>query len=148
MRVNPHLSFNGTCREAFELYAATLGGEIVFSVTYRDTPMATRTPADWRDKIAHSRLSIRGQEILGADPPPERYQTPRGFSIMLGVDEPAEASRIFTILSEKGSVEMPLQETFWSRRFGACTDRFGITWMINCEKSREEVAGAVRNSAR
>ena len=29
---------------------------------------------------------------------------------------------------------MPLAPTFWAERFGMLTDRFGIPWMINCEK--------------
>jgi len=28
---------------------------------------------------------------------------------------------------------MPLQQTFWAKRFGMCVDQFGIPWMINCE---------------
>jgi hypothetical protein len=26
-------------------------------------------------------------------------------------------------------------ETFWAARFGMLVDRFGIPWMINCEKT-------------
>jgi len=29
---------------------------------------------------------------------------------------------------------MPIQETFWARRFGMVVDRFGTPWMVNCEK--------------
>jgi PhnB protein len=32
-------------------------------------------------------------------------------------------------------VQMPIQETFWAHRFGMVVDRFGIPWMLNCEKS-------------
>jgi PhnB protein len=32
-----------------------------------------------------------------------------------------------------GKVTMPFQQIFWAHRFGMCTDRFGIPWMINCE---------------
>jgi PhnB protein len=30
---------------------------------------------------------------------------------------------------------MPLQETFWSLRFGSVTDQFGIPWAINCAQA-------------
>jgi PhnB protein len=135
--VHPHLVFKGHCREAFQHYAATLGGEIVFSVTYGESPMASQTPAGWRDKIAHARLNIGSQCLLGADASPDRYRSPQGFSIMIGVADPAEATRVFNALAEQGSIEMPLQETFWARRFGSFTDRFGISWMVNCEKPLE-----------
>jgi len=32
-------------------------------------------------------------------------------------------------------VQMPIQETFWSPRFGMVVDRFGIPWMVNCEQA-------------
>jgi uncharacterized glyoxalase superfamily protein PhnB len=32
------------------------------------------------------------------------------------------------------------REAFWAHRFGMCTDRFGIPWMINCEKPLAEVS--------
>jgi PhnB protein len=30
---------------------------------------------------------------------------------------------------------MPIQETFSAERFGMVFDRFGIPWMVNCEKA-------------
>jgi uncharacterized glyoxalase superfamily protein PhnB len=42
---------------------------------------------------------------------------------------------------------MPLQETFWAKRFGMCTDRFGIPWMVNSAKLLQAVAQAGRRSA-
>jgi uncharacterized glyoxalase superfamily protein PhnB len=42
---------------------------------------------------------------------------------------------------------MPFQETFWARRFGMCTDRFGFPWMVNCAKPQYAVTGAARNTA-
>jgi uncharacterized glyoxalase superfamily protein PhnB len=62
---------------------------------------------------------------------------------MLHTPLPEEAERIFSALSENGSVEMPLQETFWALRFGTLIDQFGIPWAINCgypPKINQEVA--------
>ena len=30
-------------------------------------------------------------------------------------------------------VIMPLEKTFWAERFGMLTDRFGLSWMVNCD---------------
>ena len=35
---------------------------------------------------------------------------------------------------------MPMEETFWANRFGMLTDKFGIPWMINCEKAAQQAA--------
>jgi PhnB protein len=55
--------------------------------------------------------------------------------VTLGLDDPAEAGRIFDALAEDGTVQMPMQETFWAERFGMLVDRFGIPWMVNCGKA-------------
>ncbi len=34
-----------------------------------------------------------------------------------------------------GTVQMPLQKTFWSVRFGVLVDQFGKPWAINCEQA-------------
>ena len=59
---------------------------------------------------------------------PELRSCPRKRS------DPAEAERVFQALSEKGTVTMPIQETFWALKFGMLVDRFGTPWMINCGK--------------
>jgi PhnB protein len=59
----------------------------------------------------------------------------KGFSVTLGIDEPAEAERVFHALSESGTVRMPIQQTFWAARFGMLVDQFGTPWMINCEQA-------------
>jgi PhnB protein len=41
---------------------------------------------------------------------------------------------MFHALSESGTVNTPLQETFWAVRYGGVTDQFGIPWAIHCEK--------------
>jgi len=32
-------------------------------------------------------------------------------------------------------VSMPIQETFFATRFGTLVDKFGVPWMIVCEKT-------------
>ena len=44
-----------------------------------------------------------GDDVLtGADAPPEHYEKPQGFSVTLGIEEPAEAERVFHALEENG----------------------------------------------
>ena len=135
MQLNPYLLFNGQCEAAFKFYEKCLGGKIVAKVTHGESPMAKDTPPERHNKILHARLMVGDNVLMGSDAPPERYEKPQGFSVTLGVDTPAEAERIFTALSEKGTLHMPLQETFWAVRFGMLVDQFDIPWMINCEKA-------------
>ena len=136
MRLNSHLQFNGQCAEAFTFYAECLSGKIGMMLTYADTPMAADVAPGFRGKIVHATLSIGDQILQGADTTPDRYQRPAGMSLSLDVKDPAEAERIFRAFSEKATVQMPIQETFWAQRFGMLTDQFGVPWMINCGKQQ------------
>jgi len=135
MLLNPYLPFNGDCEAAFKFYEQCLGAKIEMMLTHAESPMACETPAEWQNKILHARLSLDGQTLMGSDSPPGRYREPKGIWVSLGIKDPAEAERIFGALSENGEVVMPIGETFWAIRFGMVIDRFGIPWMINCEKA-------------
>ena len=135
MNLLAHLHYKGNCREAFEYYAALFGGQIEFAMTYGQTPAAAQTLAGMHDRIVHARVDLGGQFLLGCDPPAERYLAPQGFNVTVLVDTPLEAERVFTHLAAGGTVTMPFQQTFWAHRFGMCTDRFGVPWMVNCEQA-------------
>ena len=134
MRMNPHLAFNGECEAAFKFYEKFLGGKVVTMMTYGDSPMAEQMPPAWRRKIVHAAFALGDHQLTGADVPPESYQKPQGFFVLLNIGAQAEADRIFKALAENGAVQMPIQETFWALRFGMLVDQFGTPWMINCGK--------------
>jgi PhnB protein len=134
MQASPHLHFKGNCREAFNFYAETFGGRIAFAMTYGESPAAAQTPPEVRDQIIHARLEFGNHAVMGCDAPGERYQKPQGFNVLATVPELPEAERVFTALARDGTVVMPFGPTFWAHGFGMCTDRFGVPWMVNCEK--------------
>jgi PhnB protein len=135
MKTCTYLNFDGQCETAFQFYEKCLGGKILFKMTYGDSPMADQMPAALKNAIMHMRMSVGDSVILGSDAPPERFQKPQGFNVTLNIESAEEAERVFAELSEGGAVGMPIQETFWALRFGMLVDRFGIPWMINCEKT-------------
>ena len=129
MKINPYLNFNGACAEAFQLYAKVLGGKDLRIMTYRDMPMGAEMPANEKDMVAHARFTIGNYTIMGSDSG-SRYNKPQGYAVNIDVDTPEEAERVFAALSEGGNVGMAMAETFWAKRFGMVTDRFGTHWMV------------------
>ncbi len=136
MTLTPHiyLSFDGRCEEAFRFYERCLGGRIVSSFPYGNSPMASTAPPGWTDKWMHATLTVGNTIIAGSDVAPDQYERPRGFTVNISVTEPEEAERVFHALAENADVKMPIQETFWSIRFGTLVDQFGVPWSINCEQ--------------
>jgi len=137
MQMNPYLFFNGQCEAAFKFYEKVIGGKIEALLTHEGTPAEGQVPPEWKKKIIHGRMRIGDMFLMASDAPPDRSDgTMKGFSVNLDVEKPAEAERIFKALAEKGTVRMPIGETFWAERFGMLTDQFGTPWMINCYKPR------------
>ena len=132
MKWNPHLAFDGQCEAAFRFYERCFGGKIMTMLTYGDSPMAAEVSPERRDKIAHATLTVGENVLMGADVGPEQYERPKGLHITLHFEDPAEAERIYHLLKENGTVQMPMQQTFWALRFAAVVDQFGVPWDINC----------------
>lgn len=135
MQLNPYLLFNGQCEEAFKYYERVLGGKITAILLHEGSPGASHVPPEWGKKVMHAHMTVGDQVLMGSDAPPGYYQPPAGFSVSIQLKDAKEGERIFNALAEGGKVKMPFAETFWAARFGMLTDRFGIPWMINCQKA-------------
>jgi len=135
MEMTPYLTFKGDCEAAFGFYQQCLGGPLGGILRYAGTPYADQVPPDWQDKVMHGSLTVGHQVLMGADVAPERYEAPKGFSLSLQLSSAADAERIYGQLSAGGTIKTPLEKTFWAERFGVVMDRFGITWLINCDGS-------------
>ena len=132
MKPSLNLSFNGNCAEALRFYERTLPGRILFELRWGESPLARDAPPEWSTKICHSTLVVGNTTFHGVDVLPGTYESPGGFSIVLGIDDLEESDRLFRSFAEKGQVCVALQETFWARRYGKVVDQFGIAWEINC----------------
>ena len=134
MSLNPYLYFDGQCEEAFNFYEKCLGGKITFMMTWEGSPMASQAPPGWSKKILHAGLASDDGVFEGCDAMPGEYKKPQSFCVMLRSKDASEAERIFNALAEDGTMQISIAQTFWALRFGMVVDRFGIPWLINCEK--------------
>ncbi len=129
-RLNPYLSFRGTAKNAMEFYQSVFGGDLRLN-TFGDYH-ASDDPAEV-DKIMHGMLETEGGlTLMGADTPSSmEYQPGNTISVSLSGDNEAELRRYWEGLSEGGTIAMPLEKAPWGDTFGMCTDRFGVSWLVN-----------------
>ncbi len=83
----------------------------------------------------HAALNVGGGVIMASDDPTGDGKPHKGVSVSYSAANAAECHRVFDALAEGGTVTMPVAETFWSPAFGACVDRFGVSWMVGVEGS-------------
>jgi PhnB protein len=130
-----YLAFNGNCADAMRFYERALNGKLELLMSGADSPMAADIPKEFADRILHARLALPGGGMLYAGDAPAHfpYEGIKGVSIAIDYATVAEAEKVFAALAAGGQVGMPMQPTFWAKRFGMCTDKFGTPWMVNGE---------------
>lgn len=136
--INPYLTFDGNCAEAFGFYKSVFGGEYAMITRFKDMPPAEGQPPMSEsdgERIMHVSYPISKETILMASDTIEAmpHVTTFGNNIALSVntDSEEEAQKVFNGLSAGGTITMPLEKTFWGALFGMFTDKFGIHWMVN-----------------
>lgn len=136
----PYLTFNGNCREAMHFYADLFGGKIRSIMTGKETPVANEMPPEYLEGVMNATLELPGGMLLmGSDNPScYPYEPVKGLSLALSFDTVSDAESIFAKLAEGGQVTMPMEPTFWAKKFGMVTDKFGIPWIINGELLMDE----------
>ena len=137
MIINPYLTFNGTCAEAFERYAEIFGAQITFMQKFSDAPMGESMPAGSADRVMHARIEFENAVLMASDAHTPGEVVYSGISVQMSIATVGEAKRVFDALAEGGEIGMPFGSTFWSAGFGSLTDRFGIPWLINCDEPSE-----------
>ena len=128
-RLNPYISFAGNARQAMEFYNRVLGGTLTLN-TFGESGAPDSGDAD---KIMHSMLETdSGFTLMGADTPPGMEHNPgTNIAVSLSGDDADELRGYWEKLSGGGTVSVPLEKQMWGDEFGACTDQFGIGWMVN-----------------
>ena len=132
MNVQPYLSFEGRCEEAIDFYKSTVGAKVEMMMRFKEAPadqQAMISP-DSKDKVMHAALKIGEATVMASDGYCSGKPSFSGVSLALTADSPAEADKLFNALSKGGQVTMPMTETFFANRFGTCSDKFGVTWMV------------------
>jgi len=140
--INPYLSFEGNCEEAFNFYKSVFGGEFPYIGRYKDMPASdgkSCPPAD-ENKIMHISLPISKETILmGADVSKAMGHNNivgNNISISITTGSEDEADKLFNGLSAGGKILMPLNKTFWGAYFGMFTDKFGFNWLVSYESQQ------------
>ncbi|CAL9633061.1 VOC family protein [Streptomyces sp. enrichment culture] len=128
-RLNPYLSFDGDARQAMEFYKEVFGGTLELN-TFAEFGSGD---APGSDKIMHSMLETpAGFTLMGSDTPPgTEFEPGTAYAVSVSGDDDTELRGYWEKLSADGEVKVPLDKQMWGDVFGMCTDRFGVSWMID-----------------
>lgn len=131
--IQPYLFFDGKCEEAIEFYKRALGAEVNMLLHFKDSPEPQKPgclPPGAENKVMHAQLQIGDNIIMASDGRCSGATEFKGFALSLTVPTEADADKAFNALADGGQVQMPLDKTFFSARFGMVADKFGVFWMV------------------
>jgi PhnB protein len=130
MQVDPYIFFDGRCDEAIAFYRDALGAEVSMLLRFKNAPDPSMIRPGTEEKVMHANLRIGDATLLVSDGRCTGHPNFQGFSLTITAADEAEADRVFTALSDGGTVTMAMAKTFFSPRFGMLTDRFGVGWIV------------------
>ncbi|MNW48789.1 hypothetical protein D3C74_261770 [compost metagenome] len=134
MAVEVYLNFNGNCREAVEYYADVFETERPKLMTFGDSPQNPDypLPEKAKDLIMHTRLVISGSTVMFSDTfPGMPFVEGNNVNLAVVTETEEELLKYWDKLKAESTIEMELQETFWSKYYGSLVDKFGIHWLFN-----------------
>ena len=131
MSFDVFLNFDGDCRAAVEFYASVFKLKMPEHImTYGEIPGGEVTDAD-KNRILYTSLPIFGCNVMFSDCPSDSdFVKGTNIALTLGTTDANEIKRIYSALSNGGTVQTELGETFFSKLYGMVRDKFGITWQL------------------
>lgn len=131
MKLIPYLNFAGNTEDALYFYQKVFEGTVSDVNRFGDMIPAE---TNYQDKIMHARLAFGDNMLMFSDGMPgQPIDHGNGIYLSIGLDDEVRTRSIFAQLSDGGNITMPLEKQFWGALFGQVKDKYGISWMINCE---------------
>ncbi len=127
-KVTPFLMFTGRAEEALNLYR-DLFDDAEFDVVQRYGPEGPGAEGT----IMHARVRIGDEVLIAFDSPPvHEFDFTPSLSLFVSCDSEEELDRLFTGLSEGGSVMMPPSSEYgFAAKYTWLSDRFGVSWQLS-----------------
>ena len=117
----------GDAQEAMTLYASVFPGAGVERI---ERYAAGEPGPEGTVKVAH--FDLNGHRLMFSDSYVKHAFTfTPSVSLFVDFASADELDAAFAKLAEGGKVFMPIDNYGFSRRFGWCSDRFGVSWQLN-----------------
>ncbi|WP_086348065.1 VOC family protein [Candidatus Enterococcus clewellii] len=134
-----YLNFKNEAAEAITFYEKVFETSTTNIMTFGDMPEDSEHPVseEMKDLILNASMIIEGTYVMFSDVPDGMGQPlvkGNNVSLVVSTDDEAQIDRQFGLLAEEGTVTMPLGPTFWTKKYGMVTDKFGTNWMFSYYK--------------
>lgn len=132
-QATPYFTLDGNAKEALEYYKEIFDGEVMNVQTFGEADFPTPPEAD--DRVMHAQFKKGELFFMMSDTfPGQSVDKGNHLALALEMESEEKIQSLYDKLSEKGTVLMELQDTFWGAKYAKVKDAFGFTWDLNYTK--------------
>ena len=125
--IAPFLMFTGRAEEAMFFYTSVVSNSKIDEIT-----RWTAGGPGKEGTVMRAAFTLNGVSFAASDSPAvHAFDFTPSLSLFLECDNEAELDRVFAAFSDGGKILMPLGNYGFSKKFGWCDDRFGVSWQLN-----------------
>lgn len=139
MGVQIFVNFNGNCREAVNFYATVFDAEIPQFITFDETQVPDgQQILDASERlIMYTELMVEGDNLRFCDASSgNKFIIGNNISLTIISEDVEKTTTYFNRMKENGTVEMDLQETYWSKCFGSVKDKYDVIWQFDTQENK------------
>ena len=130
-KVTTFLMFEGKAEEAMNYYISVFDQAEILSIE-RYGP----NEAGDEGSVLRATFSLLGQEFMWIDSNMKHdFSFTPAMSLFVTCATEEEIGRLFEKLSQDGQALMPLAAYPFSDKFGWLSDRYGVSWQLNLERT-------------
>ena len=132
-KVTTFLRFTGQAEAAMNLYTSLFKQSTILNITRYGA-----NEAGAEGSVQHATFTLNGQEFMCIDSNPvHAFTFTPSMSLYVRCATEEEIDAVFSTLSQDGQILMPLDRYPFSAKFGWLADRFGVSWQLSLERTRE-----------
>ncbi|MCU9614772.1 VOC family protein [Caldibacillus lycopersici] len=126
-KITTFLMFEGRAEEAINLYTSVFHNSELKQISRyganEDGPEGS---------VMQAVFTLNGQEFMCIDSfVHHSFSFTPSISLFVTFDKESELDRVYSTLSEGGSILMPLDSYPFSKKFAWISDKFGVTWQLS-----------------
>lgn len=131
-----YLNFKDETSEVIKFYETVFDTKCEGIMTFGEAPVDPDRPipASWKNLVMNASMKIEDTYIMLSDVPDGvgmNLIMGNNISLVISINDEARIERLYNQLAEDGKIIMPLEKTFWSKKFGSVIDKYGVGWMIS-----------------
>jgi len=129
LNITTFLMFEGDAEAAMNFYVSLFDNSVIKSIERYGADEAGA-----EGSVVVAKFNLDGIDYMCIDSAvPHDFGFTAAMSLFVDCKDEAEIHRLFDGLAAEGEVLMPLDQYPFSRKFGWCADRFGVSWQLSLE---------------